>query len=606
VDRLTFADHERLLRASILLRCQAGFRSVPQPRDLRGIQGVSAYWAIIAKAWSAATADQPAQEGLPPRHAEYLDLLTEVVEATRDIEIERQRTSPSVPYASKGPGQAQRHSARGVYTFRLLRPAAVTIGAPVSIVGEPDLRGRVTQAADGELVVRFADGIDYRRVPAQGSLRLLPSGLVYQKQLAAIDLLRNGRATAPGLLAMLVDRRLDRYSPDTQARPLHHLDDEKLTAFQRALAVPDQLLILGPPGTGKTRTITEIAAACAARRERVLVTSHTNRAVDNVLERLPGHLLSVRVGNEDSMTRHAKRFMVETQVDLLRADIRAATENNASLLATVTGADYPAARWHGFLLDQLADAAEADDKARKMTAALGAALDRVAPGLTARLSAMDRAIAEGQMRIKRADADVLSARSTWAAAQERAASGGLAGLLLGWLFSWQAWRLRHRVDAADLALARARGEVAQAGAEQAAMRQHAQAALDRDPLAVELAKARSNAEKERERALADVADAAARVREGLLGVVPVTGIAPADAANPAAIEGWTQYARQLGVAITLARRRAALLAQWRERIAAPGDDLHRELVRYADVVAATCIGTETSPLLAGLEFAGLL
>src|SRR5262249_38782233 len=129
-------------------------------------------------------------------------------------------------------------------------------------------------------------------------------------------------------------------------------------------------------------------------------------------------------------------------------------------------------------------------------------------------------------------------------------------------------------------------------------------ALARDPTAVALARARSDAEAERKRALADVADAAARVRDGLLGAVPVARAAPslADAAPKAAIEGWHQYAHQLGAAITLAERRAKLIAQWRARVTAPGDDLHREMVRYADVVAATCIGTETSPLLAGLDF----
>ncbi len=302
---LTFADHERLLRASILLRCPAGFRAVNHLRDLRGIQGLSAYWSAITRAWAAATAGQSAPDDLPPQHADYLDLLTEAVEATRDIEIEKQRTAPPVPYVSMGAGQAQRHSVRSVYSFRLARPVALAAGAPVSLAGEPDLRGRVVQVADGEVVVRFDDAIDYRRIPPQGSLRVLPSERVYRAQLTAIDVLRQGRAADPGLLATLVDRRLASYSPDDQARPLHPLDPAQLTAFRRALTVPDQLLILGPPGTGKTRTISEIAAACAARRQRVLVTSHTNRAVDNVLERLPGHIVSVRIGNEDSMTRHA-------------------------------------------------------------------------------------------------------------------------------------------------------------------------------------------------------------------------------------------------------------------------------------------------------------
>ncbi len=437
-----------------------------------------------------------------------------------------------------------------------------------------------------------------------GSLRALPSERVYRAQLAAIDVLREGQAVHSGLLATLVDRRLVSYSPDGQAMPMHSLDDTQLRAFQRALTVPDQLLILGPPGTGKTMTISEIAAACAARRQRVLVTSHTNRAIDNVLERLPGHLLSVRVGNEDSMTRQARQFMVDTQVELLRADILAATEASASLLAAVAGADSPVARWHRFLLNRLTDADDADDRVREKTAALKTALERVAPALTSQLAAIDTAIADARERIRRVGATAATARSAQADAETRASSGGLAGLFLGWFFGWLARRWQRRVDTAERALAKTHAVAAKAEAERVTLGELAGKALARDPTAASLAQARSDAEAERKRALADVADAAARVRDGLLGAVPVARTTPflADAASKAAIEGWHQYAHQLGGAITLAERRAKLIAQWRARVTAPGDDLHREMVMYADVVAATCIGTETSPLLAGLDF----
>ena len=45
-------------------------------------------------------------------------------------------------------------------------------------------------------------------------------------------------------------------------------------------------LIHGPPGTGKTTVITEIVRQLASRGLKVLITSHTNVAVDNVLENL--------------------------------------------------------------------------------------------------------------------------------------------------------------------------------------------------------------------------------------------------------------------------------------------------------------------------------
>ena len=45
-------------------------------------------------------------------------------------------------------------------------------------------------------------------------------------------------------------------------------------------------VVYGPPGTGKTTVITELVRILVKNGHRVLVTSHTNVAVDNVLEKL--------------------------------------------------------------------------------------------------------------------------------------------------------------------------------------------------------------------------------------------------------------------------------------------------------------------------------
>lgn len=65
-------------------------------------------------------------------------------------------------------------------------------------------------------------------------------------------------------------------------------------------------LVWGPPGTGKTKVIVEAVAHALSRGRSVLITSHTNVAVDNVVESVaktvtvPGQV--VRVGASDNLT----------------------------------------------------------------------------------------------------------------------------------------------------------------------------------------------------------------------------------------------------------------------------------------------------------------
>ncbi|UJR82528.1 AAA domain-containing protein [Sandaracinus amylolyticus] len=81
-------------------------------------------------------------------------------------------------------------------------------------------------------------------------------------------------------------------APDFDAKSLdlkafdQALEDDQRVAVQRALAARDLSLVLGPPGTGKTRTLTELVRQAVARGERVLVTAASHTAVDNLAERL--------------------------------------------------------------------------------------------------------------------------------------------------------------------------------------------------------------------------------------------------------------------------------------------------------------------------------
>jgi len=89
------------------------------------------------------------------------------------------------------------------------------------------------------------------------------------------------------------------------------LDSPQGEVYSRALSLREGelLVVVGPPGTGKTRVISKIAKSFAERGFRVLVASHTNRAVDNVVEKLPLDY-TLRVGLPEKVLPGLKRYLL--------------------------------------------------------------------------------------------------------------------------------------------------------------------------------------------------------------------------------------------------------------------------------------------------------
>lgn len=65
------------------------------------------------------------------------------------------------------------------------------------------------------------------------------------------------------------------------------LNDSQKEAVRKALASNSLFLLQGPPGTGKTEVIAEITAQYVKQGKKVLVSSETHKAIDNVFDRLP-------------------------------------------------------------------------------------------------------------------------------------------------------------------------------------------------------------------------------------------------------------------------------------------------------------------------------
>lgn len=119
---------------------------------------------------------------------------------------------------------------------------------------------------------------------------------------------------------VLLGRGPARFSPLPELRERGALNPEQKEAVQRALAAEDLFLVHGPPGTGKSTVLAEIAAQAVARGERLCATAASNAAVDHLLELcLDAGLSAVRVGHParvlPRLQAHTLDLLVESHPD---------------------------------------------------------------------------------------------------------------------------------------------------------------------------------------------------------------------------------------------------------------------------------------------------
>ena len=97
------------------------------------------------------------------------------------------------------------------------------------------------------------------------------------------------------------------------------LDEYQKEAIYRAINSNSIFLLQGPPGTGKTQTISELVYQYNKMGKRVLLSSQTHVAIDNVLERLPNELniLPIRLVNSERKNKVDSLFLPNRVIDNL-------------------------------------------------------------------------------------------------------------------------------------------------------------------------------------------------------------------------------------------------------------------------------------------------
>jgi hypothetical protein len=488
------------------------------------------------------------------------------------------------------------------HRFLLAAPARVRVGEYLQLgIGAAGIGqdGVVAETAGASLVLRFYQSVDLKLLQRVEWLLPKISTKQYAIQHAAVRALRNGEALNQRLLPLIVENRFEAYSAPLDSPPgqanittaMGKPNPAQKTMIERALLVPDLLLALGPPGTGKTDTIREIVVRQAALGKKVLVTSKNNKAVDNVLSGLK-NVQALRIGREDAVAPELRPLLIDNKAEAMQQKILGDIRPVQETLTNVQRLWPQIQQRIGRLARLVTDWRSAESGRER-------ALSDFAHWQRASYVHVELVL-ERQTK----HSQLISVRLTQAARRAENLRRRLEGFqrlgqtpLIGALFTflaggltrdWQALSQRHRNLLQEVRKSREStrriGEAYRhfvTASEQAIQRKRPVAQAEET-----LAQARA--------AIAQALDDLADMTAAFPGT-PVMTASSTPAALEASLLEWHKW-------YELMMRRRGLLMEWRDLLQTDDQALYPALIRSADVVGATCIGIATDLRFEDLEF----
>lgn len=149
--------------------------------------------------------------------------------------------------------------------------------------------GIVESVQPETIVLDCYPGQDFSQVPQRGELAAdtRQAKIAIRRQNGALDALRFRRAARPDLRELLLGTTapVPGVPGDDIGFFQENLDEDKKDAVVAALAATDFMIVEGPPGTGKTRFVTELIAQTLRLNPdaRILLSSQTHIALDHAL-----------------------------------------------------------------------------------------------------------------------------------------------------------------------------------------------------------------------------------------------------------------------------------------------------------------------------------
>ncbi len=198
-----------------------------------------------------------------------------------------------------------------------------------SIIRDEAIIGTVLNVQKNKVTIKLANSKQLNKIPSTGFVTESSSSYPF---LVQQDLIKNIQ-NYPDLIEILrLLTGASQLSPSKEVdfKPIStkNFTNTQELAVKRALGNNKLTFIQGPPGTGKTTVIVEIILQMLERGKRILVTSTTNVAVDNALEKLLKFKQKgiVRVGSR-CYSEAIKPYLLPRKSSEMRKRIREKTNN---------------------------------------------------------------------------------------------------------------------------------------------------------------------------------------------------------------------------------------------------------------------------------------
>lgn len=270
-----------------------------------------------------------------------LESWKEFVDLSQKVELETGKIFEQV-YLNFKPIPDSVGENRYVIRFYMLNASAFKPKQMVSIYNYYEnqkihAKGTIREINSEYLDISIMDHYGRTKIPKKGIIRSQFNNRSHQIQMEAIDKITSYNTR----LASLIEQPANAKPPIEEAVTFKSALIEENIAQQstvkKAVGTEDLLLIQGPPGTGKTSVIAEIVEQFVERGKKVLISSQTNLAVDNVFEKIgkKENITSIRCGKEERILDSIIPYKLEKQAASMQKGILVHINSQKEALLTL-------------------------------------------------------------------------------------------------------------------------------------------------------------------------------------------------------------------------------------------------------------------------------